>query len=101
MELVHRQDGGGEWAIEARAQGRTAANDANTVFAPGHALASARWSRTLSRDAQGRLELLLRVDNLTDRRHVGSLIVNEANGRFFEPGPPRHVLLALRLLAND
>ena len=101
MELVHRRDGGGEWAIEARAQGRTAANDANTVFAPGHALASARWSRTLSRDAQGRLELLVRIDNLTDRRHVGSLIVNEANGRFFEPGPPRHFLLALRLITND
>jgi iron complex outermembrane recepter protein len=33
----------------------------------------------------GRLELLARIDNLADRRYVGSVIVGESNGRFFEP----------------
>ena len=37
------------------------------------------------------------MDNLLDRRHAASVIVNEANGRFFEPGAPRHTLLSLRL----
>jgi MYXO-CTERM domain-containing protein len=27
--------------------------------------------------------------------HVGSVIVGDANGRFFEPGAPRNTLLAL------
>jgi iron complex outermembrane receptor protein len=33
------------------------------------------------------------IENLGDRRHVGSVIVNEANGRYFEPGSGRTVLL--------
>lgn len=38
---------------------------------------------------------LLRLDNATDRRYAGSVIVNEANGRYFEPALPRTWLLAL------
>ena len=30
-----------------------------------------------------------RVDNLTNRSYVGSVIVNETNSRFFEPEPGR------------
>ena len=30
-----------------------------------------------------------RVDNLFDRRYVGSVIVNEGNARYFEPAPGR------------
>lgn len=30
-----------------------------------------------------------RVDNVFDRRYAGSVIVNEGNGRFFEPAPER------------
>jgi iron complex outermembrane receptor protein len=42
-------------------------------------------------------ELLVRVDNLEDKRYAGSVIVNDANGRFFETGAPRAWLVALRL----
>ena len=37
-----------------------------------------------------------RVDNLLDHAHIGSVIVNEGNGRFYEPGPGRGLLLGLR-----
>ncbi len=30
-----------------------------------------------------------RVDNLFDRRYAGSVIVNESNGRYYEPAPGR------------
>jgi iron complex outermembrane recepter protein len=33
------------------------------------------------------------VDNLADRNYVGSVIVNEGNGRYFEPAPGRTFLL--------
>jgi iron complex outermembrane receptor protein len=33
-----------------------------------------------------------------DRRYAGSVIVNEANGRFFEPAPGRTWLLGLDML---
>ena len=42
-----------------------------------------------------RFSELLRIDNATDKRYVGSVIVNEANLRFFEPAPPRGGLLAV------
>ena len=34
-----------------------------------------------------------RVDNLADRRYVGSVIVNESNSRYFEPAPGRTAYL--------
>jgi iron complex outermembrane recepter protein len=37
----------------------------------------------------------LRVDNLWDRRYVGTVIVNETNRRYFEPSPGRTVSLIL------
>jgi iron complex outermembrane receptor protein len=32
---------------------------------------------------------LVRVDNVFDRKHVGSVIVGESNKRYYEPGPER------------
>jgi iron complex outermembrane recepter protein len=92
--------GWGEWAVEARGMGRSAVNDRNTDFAAGHALAALRWGTTYALGGGMKLELLARVDNLFNRRHVGSVIVGEANSRFFEPGAPRSGLLALRLVAG-
>lgn len=41
------------------------------------------------------LNELVRVDNITDKKYVGSVIVNEANGRFYEPSPERSVTVGL------
>ena len=41
------------------------------------------------------LSLYGRIDNVFDRQHIGSVIVNEGNGRYYEPGPGRAVLLGL------
>ncbi len=87
---------GGEWALEWRATARTMANDLNTAAAPGHALAHLRWSGRVALGAADSLELLARVDNLFNRDHVGSVIVNDGNGRFYEPGAPRSLLLSAR-----
>ena len=87
---------GGEWAVEWRAMARTAANDLNTATAPGYGLVHLRWSGKLALGPSDALELLARVDNLLDRDHVGSVIVNDGNGRFFEPGAPRSLLLSAR-----
>jgi iron complex outermembrane receptor protein len=89
----------GELAAEVRGAGRVAVNDANTDFAAGYTVAALRWSLRLVEQADARVELLLRVDNLFDRRYAGSVIVNDANGRYFETGAPRAVLLALRVSA--
>ena len=87
---------GGEFALEWRAVARTAANDVNTFYANGYALAHLRWSGKLAVGPTDTVELLARIDNLFDRQHVGSVIVNDGNGRFFEPGTPRSLLLSAR-----
>ncbi|MGI4779031.1 MAG: TonB-dependent receptor family protein [Janthinobacterium lividum] len=78
------------WRVgaELRALGRIAANDADTAAAAGHAVAALqggyvkRWQRW-------EFNAFARIDNLLDRRIVGSVIVNEGNARYFEPAPGR------------
>jgi iron complex outermembrane receptor protein len=79
-----------DWSTElaVRAVGARFADDANRLRAPGYAVASfdvgRRW-----RGERGELEARVRIDNLADHRFVSSLIVNDANGRSFEPAPGR------------
>jgi len=47
---------------------------------------------------QGSLTAYARVDNLTDKRYVGSVIVNQAASRFYEPAPGRNWTLGLRMV---
>ena len=42
-----------------------------------------------------RLKEFLRIDNLADRNYAGSVIVNESNGRFFEPALGRSAYFGL------
>lgn len=88
-ELVWRPAATG-WhsALSWRHSGRIWANDVNDAFAP----ASQSWSWRAGWRQAGphwRFEAMLWLDNLTDERSVGSLIVNEANRRYFEPAPGR------------
>lgn len=86
-----------EIALEVRGQGDLPVNDANSDFAGGFAITSLRARQAVDLGpGRGRLDLLARVDNLSDRRVVGTVIVNEANERFFEPAPGRTYLLSAR-----
>jgi iron complex outermembrane receptor protein len=67
-------------------------NDRNTDFAPSATTAALRASQALQLGA-GTLTLRARVDNLSGRPYVGSVIVGDANGRFFEPVTGRAWLL--------
>ena len=86
----------GEVALEWRAQARTLANDTNSAAAAGYGLANLRWSGSLALGPSDAIEVLARVDNLFDRAYVGSVIVNDGNQRFYEPGAPRSGLVSLR-----
>lgn len=100
-ELAWLPRDGSALALEWRGQGALTVNDTNTERAPGFGRWSLRASRGFAFGAAGRLELLARVDNLADRRgQVASVIVNEANGRFYEPAPGRTWLLSARWSAG-
>ncbi|RYY94304.1 MAG: TonB-dependent receptor, partial [Comamonadaceae bacterium] len=72
--------------VDMRAQGRVMANDRNSTSAPGYAVAGA-WLGWLQTWGPWTVEAFARADNLFDRNYAGSVIVNESNGRFFEPAP--------------
>jgi iron complex outermembrane recepter protein len=85
---------GSRVTLEARHTGRVMVNDLNTDAAAAHTLfnlgvqfqqAPGDWT----------LKEFVRLDNLTDRKHAGSVIVNDGNRRFFEPGAGRKLLLGL------
>lgn len=99
-EILRRDPTWGDAALEWRAVGSVAVNDRNSDFAPGYGLLAVRWSKAYALSGPWRLESLVRVDNALDRPHAASVIVNDANGRFFEPGAPRSVLLSLRLASR-
>ena len=75
-------------AVEARALSRVWVNDANSDSAGGFVVASLNggYVRTVG---AWHWNGFARVDNVTGRRYIGSGIVNEGNGRYFEPAPGR------------
>lgn len=88
-----------EVALELRARGRTPVNDLNTDFAAGGAVWAWRLGRAFSLPS-GQLKVQARLDNVLDRRYAGSVIVNEGNGRFFEPAPGRTWWIGAHWQAN-
>ncbi|MDP4299608.1 TonB-dependent receptor family protein [Leptothrix discophora] len=105
-EIAWKTWPGGEWGFEVRGQGRTALNDSNQDspgtagggFAAGWGIANLRYLHTWDIGNDAKLELLTRGDNLADRRYAGSVIVSEAQQRYFEPAPGRSGLVSLRYL---
>lgn len=87
---------GVSFAVETVARSPMFADDANTNQAPGNAVANLRV--VYRSDFRGqRVQTFLRVDNLADRNTIGSVIVNEANGRFFEPSPGRRISVGVAI----
>ena len=74
--------------VEARRSGKVYVDDADSDSAASYTTSNAhvgyRWHV-----ARWDIDAFARIDNLTDRRYAGSVIVNEGNGRYFEPGQRR------------
>lgn len=74
---------------EVRYLSDIAANDQNDVKAPSYTVVGVNSGyKWLIKNWT--LDLFGRVDNLFDRRYVGSVIVNESNGRYYESAPGRN-----------
>jgi iron complex outermembrane receptor protein len=80
-------------AVESIISSKMQAEDANAEApAPGHALLNARMQAKQDL-GRWRLKQFARLNNLTDKKYVGSLIVGDANKRFYEAAPGRNWLL--------
>jgi iron complex outermembrane receptor protein len=79
---------------ELRRSGRVYVNDTNGEAAPSFTTVALHTGYVF--DFRGwNLSANARIDNVLDRRYAGSVIVNEGNGRFFEPAPGRSYTLKL------
>ncbi len=81
--------GGFNAAIEVVHTGALQVSDANEDAAAASTVLNLRAGLAQQVGAW-RFSELLRVDNAADRHYVGSVIVNEANKRFFESALPRN-----------
>jgi iron complex outermembrane receptor protein len=95
-ELAWRLSPEWTWTVDMLHSGPVAVNDRNTDSAAGYTVwgSSLRWSRQWQRWSA---QAFVRLDNLTDRRYAGSVIVNEGNQRYFEPGAGRGLSAGLSL----
>ena len=74
--------------LEALYRARVPVNDANSEFADAYTVFNLVGA--LVQQGPGwRISEYVRLDNVTDQNYVGSVIVNDANGRFYEPSPRR------------
>ena len=86
-------------AAEVKHQGRIIANDAGDESTSAVTLLGARigvqqqWGKV-------RWNAFVRGDNLTGKTYAGTVIVNEANRRYFEPAAGRSWLAGLSFRAD-
>lgn len=77
-------------AIETIASSKVYADDANAdIPAPGYALLNARV-QAMQQLGGWRTRQFVRLNNLTARQYVGSLIVGDGNKRYYEAAPGRN-----------
>ena len=72
--------------VNAQYASDVATNDLNTVLAPSYTLFGADAGYGFD-TRHYRVNGFLRINNLLNRHYVGSVIVDDSNSRYFEPGP--------------
>ena len=75
---------------------RVLVDDANTSAAAGWGIANVRMGGRISVGGMS-VDPVVGVQNLFDRRYVGSVVINAAAGRYYEPAPERTISVGLSL----
>jgi iron complex outermembrane receptor protein len=96
-ELQYRWPNAVTAAVEMTANSKAYVNDINSDAASGYAVVNLRTGVEFNAGA-AKVVVFGRVDNLFDREYAGSVIVNDSNGRFFEPAPGRRLFVGLRTM---
>ena len=85
-------------AVELVHSGRIYADDINTASADGRTVfnlsASQRWAVD-----KAAVTLYARLNNASDERYVGSVIVNQSSKQFYEPGLPKNWMVGVSVSA--
>jgi iron complex outermembrane recepter protein len=85
-QLRWGEDLGWHASVSGQYVSNVAVNDVNSVFAPAYAVAGFDGGYGIELN-RFRVNTFVRIHNLLNRRYVGSVIVDDGNSRYFEPGP--------------
>jgi iron complex outermembrane receptor protein len=92
---------GAEIEVDLSARSNMWANDSNSTssstngYAPGYGVFDIKLHERFLID-RSTLDAYLSINNATNLNYVGSVIVNQANAGYFEPGLPRNFMLGLK-----
>jgi iron complex outermembrane recepter protein len=84
-------------SVNAQYLSTVATNDLNTVLAPGYTIFGADTGYGVDL-AHYQVNGFVRLNNFLNRHYVGSIIVDDGNGRYFEPGPGFAVLAGVSVV---
>ena len=85
--------------LEVQYAGKMYVNDRNTDAAPAYTIANLRIGFE-QRIGNWLFREFGRLNNFTDRNYVGTVIVGDTNGRYFEPSATRNFLVGLSANAS-
>ena len=83
--------------IDVQYMDKVYVNDTNSDAAPSYSVTSANVGYAWVM-GDWKVNSFARVDNLFDKNYAGSVIVNDGNGRFFEPADGRNWSAGLRVI---
>ena len=86
--------------LDTVGRSRIYVNDRNSDAADGYWVVNLRAGFE-QETSHWRFTEFARLDNLSDRAYVGTVIVNETNSRFFEPAPGRTALIMFNAAWRD
>ncbi len=94
-ELVWRYPAYGVHAgVEVRHSGKVWVNDQNAAFAGAYTIFNLR-AGLQQRGKNWKLTEFVRIDNAGNKGYIGSVIVAEANSRYYEPAPGRTAMIGI------
>jgi iron complex outermembrane recepter protein len=82
-------------ALEFQRKARVWVDDRNSEAADAYGITNLAFGFS-QRAGAWRFSEYLRVDNVTNRRYAGSIVVNDANLRFYEPAPGRNAVIGVQ-----
>lgn len=94
-ELLWRHPSNGFHAgVEVRHSGKVWVNDQNSEFAAAYTV----WNLRTGFQQRGKgwkLTEYVRIDNVSNKSYIGSVIVAQAGGQFYEPAPGRNAAVGV------
>jgi iron complex outermembrane receptor protein len=94
-ELVWRHPSNGFHAgVEVRHSGKLWVNDQNSEYADAYTIFNLRAG--LQQRGKGwKLTEFVRIDNVGNKGYIGSVIVAQAGGQYYEPAPGRNAMIGI------